>query len=202
MGVTYICQWKQPEGQNIQQSIEQISSCVEKLGAKKAGLFQVECESFNAPNAPNAKTLHLIYDSEFPASRFALFEEGSFLVTDVMLSAFLSKLRAVWQPKKGGKIDCKGQRYELGDFLIKLGVVSVGASAKGISVELEYAPCVYARDCWGMMSEMLQSIIGEQAPPSLPSNLQPKGTERFSPELTMQQYVEMFNNIRKTVVAR
>ena len=78
----------------------------------------------------------MIYNSEYPASRFALFEDGSFLTSDVMLVSFLSKLRDFWQPKKGGKIESKGNRYELGDFIIKVGIVSVGPSTKGVAIEV------------------------------------------------------------------
>ena len=102
---------------------------------------------------PNAKTLHCVYASEYPASRFAYFEDGSFLVSDVMLPSFLSKLRAVWQPKKAGKIECKGQRYEFGDFIIKVGTVSVGPNAKGIVIEVCDSFLIFL--IWKMPSECL-----------------------------------------------
>jgi len=41
-----VSQWKQPEGQNIQQGVEELHCLIEKLGATKTGLFLVECESF------------------------------------------------------------------------------------------------------------------------------------------------------------
>ena len=67
-----------------------------------------------------------------------MFEEGSFLVTDVMIVSFLSKLRDFWQPKKGGKIESKGNRYELGDFIIKVGIVTVGPNTKGVAIEVSF----------------------------------------------------------------
>ncbi|CAK8698261.1 unnamed protein product [Clavelina lepadiformis] len=201
MGVTYVSQWNIPEGKNIQQGVEELQNKAEKLGAKKCGLFVVECESFHSTNAQNLKTLHTIHNSEYPASRFACFEDGSFLVTDVMLGTFLSKLRSVWQPKKGGKIESKGQRYEFGDFIIKIGIVSMGPSTKGIALELEYAPCRFPLDCWELMTEMLHELIDDQAPASLPQVIAQKPDANLA-ELTALQYIRLFNNLRKASMNR
>ena len=94
------------------------------------------------------KTLHTIYNSEYPASRFGLFEDGPFLVTDMMLTSFLSKLEQFWQPKKGGKIESKGNRYELGDFVIKVGIVTVGPNTKGVAIEVSCILNRYALACY------------------------------------------------------
>ena len=52
-GVTFICsviQWNIGEGQTLQQSVEELQNLLEKLGAKKSGLFVIECESFHSNN--------------------------------------------------------------------------------------------------------------------------------------------------------
>ena len=42
--------WSIGEGQNLQQSVEELQTLIEKLGAKKSGLFVVECDSFHSSN--------------------------------------------------------------------------------------------------------------------------------------------------------
>lgn len=82
------------------------------------------------------KPLHIISNSEYPQSKFAHFEDGPSLVADTMLPNFLSKLRQYWLPRKGAKMECRGQRYELNDFLIKIGVLSLGSNTRGLGIEV------------------------------------------------------------------
>ncbi|XP_004227208.2 mediator of RNA polymerase II transcription subunit 20-like [Ciona intestinalis] len=202
MGVAYVSPWKVPAGQNVQQNIEELHNSIEQLGAIKTGLFTVECESYHAVNVANSKTLHLIHSTEYPASRFACFEDGPSIVSDVMLPSFLSKLRSVWQPRKGGRIESKGHRYELGDFVLKTGIISMGPSTKGISLEVEYTPCVYPCDCWGIITELLKGFVGENMVTNMPTLILEKSKEIYTPDITMQQYVELFSNIRKSNLVR
>jgi len=47
---------------------------------------------------------------------------------------------------------------------------------------------------------MLLTLMGDQAPPILPTNLAAKSVEKYSAEFTVQQYVEVFNNLRKVSI--
>ena len=66
--------------------------------------------------------------------------------------------------------------------------------------QVEYCPCVLAVDCWGLMRELLQSVVGNVAdgPPPVLKN---KQDELYSPSITMSQYLDIFNNFRKLVAA-
>lgn len=200
MGVTIVVPWKLAEGRSLQQTIEDFNTTLEGLNFKKAGLFSVDCESFySVLNQGQGKHLHMVSNSEYPASRFAQFDEGSSsVVTDVMLFPFLTKLRSHWQQKKGGKIESKGHRYEYLDFIVKIGIVGIGGSTRGVSVEIEYTPCVFAKDCWNILQEIMQMILGDQTPSVLPLSMSARPNDVFTPEHTVQQYIEMFNNIRRT----
>ena len=61
---------------------------------------------------------------------------------------------------------------------------------------VEYCPCMVAVDCWGLMKELLQSVVGSVAdtPPPVLKN---KQDELYSPSITMSQYLDIFNNFRK-----
>ena len=201
MGVTVVVPWKISEGRSLQQTIEDFNATLEGLNFKKAGLFTVECETFYSVHGQQqqGKHLHMVSNSEFPASRFAQFDEGSSsLVTDVMLFPFLTKLRSHWQQKKGGKIESKGHRYQYLDFIVKIGVVSIAGSTRGVSVEIEYTPCVFAKDAWNILTEIMQLVLGDQTPSVLPMSMSSRPNEVYTAEHTVQQYIEMFNNIRRT----
>lgn len=67
--------------------------------------------------------------------------------------------------------------------------------------QVEFTPCLYPRECWSLMLEMMQTLIGDQAPSSLPTAIINK-PDISLPELMTIQYVEMFNNIRKANLSR
>uniref|UniRef100_A0A8U7P2I6 Mediator of RNA polymerase II transcription subunit 20 n=1 Tax=Corvus moneduloides TaxID=1196302 RepID=A0A8U7P2I6_CORMO len=97
---------------------------------------------------------------------------------------------------KANKIESRGTRYQYCDFLVKLGTVTMGPSARGISVEVEYCPCVIANDCWNLLMEFMQSFMGSHTP-GIPSVFGSKHDSAYSPGDTMVQYMELFNKIRK-----
>ena len=107
------------------------------------------------------KTLNILHNSEYPATTFGLLEvpipgppqqppgqqqaappppsyKTVSLVADNLFDLLLPKLQPVYTPKKI-KIESKGPRFELGDFVVKLGSVLMQHSFKGILVEVNYA---------------------------------------------------------------
>ncbi|XP_039258933.1 mediator of RNA polymerase II transcription subunit 20-like [Styela clava] len=199
MGVTFVTHWDIEEGKNVPQSLEELQRTIEKIGAKKSGLFCVECETYQTVNINQGKPLNIISNSEYPLSKFALFEDGASLIADAMLPNFLVKMRLFWQQRKGAKIECKGHRYILNDFLFKIGVVTHGSNTRGIAVEIEYTPCLYVKECWNLLLEIFQNILGPQAPTSENPLFQKlKSTDIiYTAEHTSLQYIEVFNNFRK-----
>ena len=63
--------------------------------------------------------------------------------------------------------------------------------------QVEYCPCVIAGECWNLMKEMTQSFLGSLVdfPPSL---LKVKTDTFYTPSDTINQYLEHFNNFRKS----
>ncbi|NWW76629.1 MED20 polymerase, partial [Climacteris rufus] len=142
------------------------------------------------------KLMYVMHNSEYPLSCFALFENGPCLVADANFDTLMVKLKGFFQNAKANKIESRGTRYQYCDFLVKLGTVTMGPSARGISVEVEYCPCVMASDCWNLLLEFMQSFMGSQAP-ALPPVLGSKHDGAYGPGDTMLQYMELFNKIRK-----
>lgn len=80
--------------------------------------------------------MYVMHNSEYPLSCFALFENGPCLIADANFDVLMVKLKGFFQNAKGNKIESRGTRYQYCDFLVKVGTVTMGPSARGISVEV------------------------------------------------------------------
>ena len=78
---------------------------------------------------------------------FAILEGGAkqpVLVADTLLDALLPKMAVLYTSnKKQTRIESKGNRYEMGDFVVKLGSVTMSGSFKGILVEVRGAEVLH-----------------------------------------------------------
>lgn len=175
---------------------------LEQLGAVKQGSFCVDCETYHATvnsSGQPSKLLYVMHNSEIPLSCLALFEGGPCLIADANFDVLMVKLKSHFQNAKGHKVESRGSRYRYCDFLIKVGTVTMSSSARGISVEVEYCPCVVPGDSWNLMKEFMQSFLGPSVP-ELPSVFAAKPEGLFAPADcvdTMTQYLELFNKLRK-----
>ena len=104
--------------------------------------------------------------------------------------------------KKKTTIESKGPRFEIGDFLVKLGSVTVGGVFKGVLVEVEYCPGIVVNNCWGILHEFIQGLLGSCVNNLPPPYFNNRGGETFTPVDTIQQYLEHFNIFRKTAGVR
>ena len=93
--------------------------------------------------AGNLRLVHVLHNSEQPASCFSILDTGTTLSADLLFEVLIVKLTqsksgkdSFYQQRKGFKIESKGPRYELGDFIIKIGSVSLASNFKGILVEV------------------------------------------------------------------
>lgn len=118
----------------------------------------------------------------------------------------------IYTSKKMLKIESKGPRFELGDFLVKLGSVTMSQNQnfKGILIEVDYRPCLIPSYCWELIREFLQGFLGQHAPTqvppyfltSIPMVMNPvqhyqRYNDTYQPIDTVNQYLEHFQNYRK-----
>lgn len=118
------------------------------------------------------KTVHVLHNSEQPASTFSILDAGTKqipVVADSLFDLLMVKIQPALNAKKQVKIESKGPRFELGDFLIKLGSVTMGVNFKGVLVEVEYRPCLIPSNCWELMKEFLQGYLGTHASSTIPT---------------------------------
>jgi len=193
-----------PEGKTGPQTIETLTKRIMNLGATQAGQFIVDCEIFNSqPQLGAVKNLYILHNSEYPATVFSVLESGNKTVTltsDTLLDLLMLKLSNAYQKKV--KIESKGPRFEIKDFLVKLGSVSIQGAFKGILVEVEYCPGLVPNTCWGLISEFMQGFLGSCVPSAPPPYIKSKGNDLFTATDTIQQYLEQFNQFRKATSVR
>lgn len=90
--------------------------------------------------------MHVLHNSEYPASVFAALETGTKtipVVADSLLDLLLVKMTSVYTSKKQTKIEIKGPRFELCDFSVKIGSVSMSQNFKGVLLEVTRGKTVF-----------------------------------------------------------
>nr|XP_027218207.1 mediator of RNA polymerase II transcription subunit 20-like [Penaeus vannamei] len=172
------------------------------LDAVQSGMFIVDCDSYytTAQNgAGQHRRLHIVHNSETPATTYAIIDTGTKQVTlsaDLLFDFILPRFDHMYQSKKNLKIESKGSRYEIGDFVVKIGTVTMSGHYKGILVEVEYLPCAVPALCWTLMREFMQSFMGSCVNPQAPPYIQNRFHDIHAAQDTVQQYVEKFNEFR------
>ncbi|CAH0598423.1 unnamed protein product [Chrysodeixis includens] len=204
MGVTVLQQYPVPENKTGTYVIELLTKRILALGATQQGQFLVDCESYLSHpqmgqydiKVSTTKTVHIFHNSEQPASVFSILDTGAkniHVIADGLFDLLMMKLSQHYTSKKQTKIESKGPRFELGDFCVKLGSVTMNQSFKGILIEVEYRPCVMANAVWGLLREFLQGLLGASVPVQPPQHLLTRMNEIYTPIDTIYQYLEHFS---------
>lgn len=197
MGVTAVLSYPIPENKSCQQVLESLYKLMEILGAKQCGTFKIDCETFiSASNIHPAKILQTFRDTEKPMSTFSLIDNGlHHLIADTgtfdtIVQLYLAQ---VYPCKKSQKIESSGKKFDLseGDFYVRIGQVSQEHSLRGITIEIDFAPCHIPSNCWDIICQVAQNFLPtNQMPP-------PPQTDLFLPIDTIRQYQHIFNKLRK-----
>lgn len=113
MGVTILHAFPIIEHRTGPQTIDFLTKRVVALGAVQAGTFLVDCDTYvSIPSLPQ-RTVHVVHNSEHPASVFAILESGQKtvpLVADGLFDLLMLKIKNIYT-KKQPKIESKGPRY-------------------------------------------------------------------------------------------
>uniref|UniRef100_A0A1A9WAQ2 Mediator of RNA polymerase II transcription subunit 20 n=1 Tax=Glossina brevipalpis TaxID=37001 RepID=A0A1A9WAQ2_9MUSC len=216
MGVTILYPYPTPEGKTGAQAIDNLSKRLLALGAVHTGQFLVDCESYmTAPQHGPSKVVHVIHNSEYPVTTFSILDTGTGkqipLIADNIFDLVIIKMTAVNTNKKQTRIESKGARFEYGDFIIKLGSVTMMENFKGVLIEIEYRACLILSFCWELIREMVESFLGATMPKEYPAYFTPqtivnamgqqqmhaKQNDTYDIMDTVNQYLEHFTNYRK-----
>lgn len=197
MGVTVVLSYPIPENKSCQQVLESLYKLMDILSAKKCGTYKLDCETFNsASHIQPPKMIQTFHDTEKPLTTFALFENGHHYLLadsvnfDIILSTYFDQL---YQNRKQQRFECSGMKFELcdADFIIRIGQVLHEQNLRGITIEIEYAPCLVPSNCWDIISQVAHNFLPPHQVP------QPPLCETFHPIDTIKQYQQVFNTLRK-----
>nr|CAD7407579.1 unnamed protein product [Timema cristinae] len=100
----------------------------------------VDCNEMERTGMGAQRTVHLLHNSEQPASVFSILDTGTKtipLVADGLFDKLMQKMTSMYTSKKQTKIEAKGPRFEIGDFCVKLGSVTMSQNFKGVLVETD-----------------------------------------------------------------
>ncbi|ELU12343.1 hypothetical protein CAPTEDRAFT_220200 [Capitella teleta] len=193
-----------PEGKSGQQTVEALQKQIEVLGATVSSNFTVDCETYGTyQQTSQPQHINILHNSEQPATCFAVLDSGNCLVADLQFDALMNKIKMFYIQKKNARVEAKGLRYEYGDFIIKVGSVVLGQSTsfKGVIVEVEYMPAVVVSECFGLMREFMFSFMPTSVIDATTNHWKTKNDAIYAPQDTVLQYLEHFNNFRKSAVS-
>lgn len=86
------------------------------------------------------RTVHVLHNSEQPASVFSILDNGTKtipVVADTLFDLLIVKMNTVLNRRQ--RIETRGPRYELCDFCVKIGSVTMGQNFKGVLLEVKFA---------------------------------------------------------------
>lgn len=204
MGVICVLNFPVPDGRSGQQTVDMIQKKLETLGAEKTGNFAVDSETYQSQSPVPARMVHVLHNTEQMASCIAVLDTGTCVVADSSFDLLMQKMRHFYAVRKNLRVESRGQRYQLVDFIVKVGSVVLGqtSSFKGVLVEVEYLPCTVAADCWPLLKEFIVGLLGSDVlstldPPS--QHFHATFNAPQTPSDVAFQYLEHFNNFRKAV---
>eukprot|EP00794_Sanderia_malayensis_P020128 gene20128-22100_t len=196
MGVACLVQNEIPEGKSAQQVIDVLQKKIELAGAERSGNWSVECETYySSQNLENAaKMMYLLHSSDYPSVSFVALDNNNCVVAERGMDSLIAKLKAFYAPRKTGKIEAKGLKYDFGDFSIRIGTMSQGNNLKGVISEFEYAACSDMTQCWELLLEFVYSFVDEKQCQVThpPKTFVDTKTKQYSVADKMLQYIEMF----------
>jgi len=220
MGVSWVFPLPEMASRPGPQAVDELKRHLELLGAQRSGQYSVDSEPYYPKQ--DLKTIHLCHASDYPSSTFALVAEtpgsGASVVADTMFDQLMAKLSNAYATRPQSKIECRGSKYELGDFLVKVGAVTLGASFKGVLIEVEYGPCQIPSLCNELMKEFCDGLLTSTTSTSVSSGIGTSASsitsspptyilnhfkpgQAFRPIDVVNQYMELFHQYRRIVGA-
>lgn len=120
------------------------------------------------------------------------------VVTDSSFEQILTNLALFYSKKVHVRMEVRGQRWTLADFVIKLGTCTMGGNQtfKAIVAEIEYGPCCVPGQCWDLIKELGQTFVGASIHQPQ-THLMARMNELFYPVDAIHQYSEIFTQLRK-----
>lgn len=86
-----------------------------------------------------------MHNSEYPVTTFAILENHLCITADNMLDLLLLKLKPLYENRKNLSVECQGTRFELDDFVFKVGTVQMTSNKSNLGLLLEASKPTYIK---------------------------------------------------------
>lgn len=215
MAITYVLKVAVPADQSIQQYKETLEKRLVSLKPRRLNKFQVQTIVFQSSNQTS---IHQFLHSDYPVTCFSIIEPNTSTATSVPLNDVkvltgdiglasiqrrVSEL-GILNERKPLQIECTGSAFKIGDFQIKIGAVTHNSSNRGLIIEISYSSASNNHDAYGFILEFIQNFFGwSNINDSLTNFVRRKQPNMaYTPEDTIIQYYEHFNNFRNFGVSQ
>ncbi|KYQ89853.1 putative mediator complex subunit 20 [Tieghemostelium lacteum] len=177
---------------------------IEFLGGTKVSTWNIVCSLYleRLPNNTNQipREFHLITLDERPKKCFMISHEA-IVESDKEMISILEKTDSF---RKRQVTEINGSKYELGDFIIRIGPIFFRTETKGIAIEVEYTPCSKTStspfSCTKLLSEFINGNLGPFPDQSVVQatfdfSAYPKLPNNYTDLHTSYQYLNLFKSI-------
>lgn len=200
MPITYVLKVSVPPDQSITQYKEALEKRLVTLKPKRLNNYQVQTIVYQAQNQ---SSIHQFLHSDYSATCFSVVESQNdikVLTGDIGLASIQKRIceLGILTERKPLQIECTGSAFKIGDFQIKIGAVTHNSSNRGLLIEISYSSASSNQDAYGFTIEYIQNIFGWSNTNEMITNFVRKKPPNapYTPEDTIRQYFEHFNNFR------
>ncbi|EGC38520.1 hypothetical protein DICPUDRAFT_86511 [Dictyostelium purpureum] len=184
--------------------LPEISKRIEFLGGVKvSSTWSISCSLYleRVPDGSNLnpRDFYLLLFDEKPKKCFVV-SRDTIVETDREMVSILEKTNSY---RKRQTTDILGSKYELGDFIIRIGPIVARTEVRGILVEVEYIACsspvTSPFNCTKLLSEFINYNLGPFPEPiqtSYDFSAYPTLSKTYSDLHTSYQYVNLLKTIQ------
>ncbi|KAM9969039.1 hypothetical protein ACTFIW_000122 [Dictyostelium discoideum] len=182
--------------------LPEMTKRIEFLGGVKVSTGTINCSLYleRVPDGSNLipREFHLLLYDEKPKKCFTVCRD-TIVETDREMVSILEKTNSY---KKRQTTEALISKYELGDFIIRVGPIVFRTEIRGILVEVEYTACstpvTSPFNCTKLLSEFINGNLGPFPEPiqtSFDFSAYPTLPKSYSDLHTSYQYVNLFRTI-------
>ncbi|EFA83681.1 putative mediator complex subunit 20 [Heterostelium album PN500] len=183
-------------------NIKELEKKIEFLGGIRVSSWSISCSLYlerlpdGSPNAP--REFHLLtFDEKIKKSYMV--SQYTVVEADREVVSILEKTNSY---KKRQTHEISGSKYEIGDFIIRIGPIVLNADVKAIAVEVEYTACSVTStspfNASKLLSEFISGNLGfpaDQVQTSYDFSAFPALPRNYSELHTSIQYVNLFKSL-------
>eukprot|EP00123_Amoebidium_parasiticum_P007021 comp17821_c1_seq1/m.17941 comp17821_c1_seq1/g.17941 ORF comp17821_c1_seq1/g.17941 comp17821_c1_seq1/m.17941 type:complete len:244 (-) comp17821_c1_seq1:311-1042(-) len=160
MGVRYVCLVNLGENMVGTAGADVLQARLEALSAVVVpGVYKVECRQLQRTGTGQQggqEPLLMLQHSDMPGKRYVMMN-NRIMEANEEIEAMMDKVKGKWAQRKTAKIE--GQKFQLGDFVIRIGTLTAGNALKGVIAEIEYTACSSISQCTSLLQEFALNII-------------------------------------------